>query len=277
MSCIPQDNFLEAINLYQKQAENTAAQAILTRDKQDSLQQGGMQEWVLPNLAQIGPTGNVDQIRYESSGTWLYLAKSGSSPGAVFTIEMAGGKSFTNVVPGTKILGKFEGFNVTRTGINAGQARFVIGQVESVDYDERNIDAIGLGSFSVTNSPAQGLGAVAGGANAPTRSGGETGFEISDANAVRVFISAAAGNTITGGQINWWVRDVSANSKANELITTLSTQWFPVNNSEVLPTGNQRAASNDFEVGLKSGFVWPELVGVTTSAGGAIVVTVEVL
>jgi len=264
--CIPSNAFLETVNLYQRKAEDAASQLILTHDKSQSLQRGGIQEWILPSLAQIGPSTNVDQARYESSGSWIYLALSGTNPGAEFSIELTGGKTFTKITPGTKIVGNFDGFNVTRTGSNSANtpARFVIGQTENADYTEEALVVQNVTPTVMSNGLigyAQSYNAVAFGANIPVGVPSAIGsISIQGARGVRCYMTA--GSVITAGSIRWWINSPGINTA---LVGT--SKWFPSPNVETIVAGAAAAVSSDFMIGLNDNtFVYPEIYGYTNVA-----------
>ena len=270
-ACPPNDStFIQAINKLTAQAEYTQAQGTIDRDKGESLQQGGMQEVVF-NLAVVTAYAN-SQVRYESSGTWLYLSKSGTTPGTEFTVEMAGGKSFTKVVPGTKIVGKFNGCLITVTGVLAGTARFVIGQSPNVDYDEENISGYGNTQSVVSppvtpvsvayNTAANSVYPAAFTTVALVQAAG--GVSLQGATAVRCRITSPT--SIVACAVRFWYFD------------PLTAKSYLSNQLENLPAGPVNVVSADYPVGVKQGYVFAEVYGNTnTGATGAFTFTLEAL
>lgn len=272
MGCdINQQAFVQAAQSYINRANDSAGLVTATKDAQRSLQQGGLQELILPDLSSIGIAGNVDQFRYESSGVALYFCKSGSQPGAEFSVEMTGGKTFTKVVPGTKIVGNFDGFNLTNTGVRAGTSRFVVIQRDGLDYNEENIESAlsGTASFapivagrSVGYNSAINVNIPAG-----SPSVAQACANLRGANAVRVWVNSAT--AITAFSIRYWLWS-----------DTLGA-WFCSGQGETITlanNGGSRGVSSDWQVGVKEGFVFAELYANTNLGGtGAFSYFVEVL
>lgn len=257
--------FTQAVNKLIATGDMTVAQKTVNQSVAKSLQQGGLQEWNILSLAALSPV-SATQVRYESSGAWLYLAKSGTAPGAQFSVELTGGQTLTKVVPGTLIRGNFEGFNLTNTGSTVGAARFIIGQTNDVDYDEEFIEgnstnsaiassytATYNGTSDVTNIPS---GVMAGAV--PLRNG----------KAVRAMISSPTNIVACTGR--WWLQNNKGVFTANA--------WFKTNNVETFPTGVTLVASQDWPIGVENGFAFLELYSNTNSGGsGAFTVLLEVL
>lgn len=259
------------IGLISAQGDTNTAKGVSDRDAGLNLQQGGLQELVFPNLAQIGPTGQVNEFTYSSNGTFLYLAKSGTSPGAEFQVSFVGEKSLTSITPGSKIVGNFKGFRLVNRGLNSqdGRARFVIGQNPGVNYEEWDLESWGalfdnsLGVGTAWNlSAVQAYNAVNGGANIPfntgngrprtTTNGGTntTAISLRGAKSFRAMI--IANSEISTCKLRWWFYDL------------ISLNWYPSQLIETLipSPGNAESRfimSTEHEVGIRYGFAQPEI------------------
>lgn len=261
-NCVDQTTFVQAAQSYINRAADSVAATQANQDAKPSIQQGGMPELILPNLALIGTAGNPDQFRYESKGVGLYFAKSGSQPGAEFSIELSGGKTYTKIVPGTKIVANFAGFNLVNTGVKTGVARFIIMQRADVNYDEQHIESslISLANFVPVLS-AQNVGYNSA-INVNTPSGvpsaSTPALPLRGAVAARVWINSQT--AINSVSIRWWI------------YSDFFGVWYCSGQGETITLGNNggnKCVSSDWPVGLKEGYVFAEIYANTNLGGTA--------
>lgn len=253
-ACSKDELFTQAVNTMLAKGDDAVAQKTIIRDVSKSLQQGGMAEFIVPDLSALSP-GAATQLRNESSGKFLYFCKSGSTPGAEFTIDMGGARPYTKVVPGSRIEGGFDGFLLTNTGVAVGTARFMIGQREDVNYEEWDI-ADGAGQSAANGAVFSATYNSASLANAPVGTPGATSLgwvSIKGARAVRLFVRSVS--AIVSCSVRWWVYDA------------FNAKWFQSPNVENLATGTLNAVSSDFEVGVRDGLVYAEVFNNTNSGG----------
>ena len=245
------------IGLISAQGDSNTARSVSDRDAGLNLQQGGLQQLVFPTLAQIGPSGQVNEFTYSSNGTFLYLAKSGTSPGAEFQVSFVGEKSLTSITPGTKIVGNFKGFRLVNTGVIVGTARFVIGQTPGVGYEEWDLESYGStpssGPASFWTVLEGTLPFAAPPSGIPGTPANPIAVPLKGARAFRAIILTNSGDILTGA-VRWWLYDLQL------------ALWMPTPIVDTLVVGYPRAVTADHEVGVRYGYAWPELYSNTNNS-----------
>lgn len=252
--CEQDQLFTQAVNSLIAKGNDYTAQGTIVRESAKSLQQGGLAEYSIPDLSALSP-GSATSRNVDSSGKTLYFCKAGSTPGAEFTVSMAGARPITKFVPGSKIIGGFDGFLLTNTGVSAGNARLMISQREDVDYEEWDI-ADGAGNSAANGAVYSAAYNSAALANAPVGAPGATSLgyvSLKGARAVRAFVRSVT--PITACNLRWWIYDA------------FNAKWFISNNVEALPVGVVNAVSADMEVGVRDGLAYAEIYGNTNSGG----------
>lgn len=239
------------------------------------------------------PVGAEAAVKKDWSGKWLYFAKSGSVPGARVRVFFNGGTQYVLMTPGSLVRGNFSGValvndagnqdttlyslavptsppaDIVLPGALYGSARFVWGNDESLLYTETtgNDNSFAAPNFS-QYTPA--YNATAFNAlnipQAPT-----SGVDVSRCRGVRAYIYlATAAQTITAvTSFRWWVHSPTMAVYSKSLGVALAG-WAP--NNEIFPApiataGQTKWALADFEVGIRYGRVFLEVIGYTNTLG----------
>lgn len=228
-----------------------------SRDYGERSLNGGWEEYTI-DLATL--TGNR---LYSIQGKQIVAALIGSSPASLNVFF--NNSSIPNLLaPGMTYKGPFTQFSLSRrAGATTGIIRLLVTNDNDAAYIESaaSINTAGIQSVQAQRSTATPLQAYNGVkfANNPTAmTAAERALYCIDCSLsryIRIYASCVGAPNILGGTVLLWVYDLA------------NAVWYASGIEIPLQLGQPRVSTGDYEIGVQNGLIWPEVYGLTNSAG----------